>query len=36
MKKIVKEFYEKRLSKILYKDAIDTDKKNETRDIKFI
>ncbi|WP_253199850.1 HAD-IB family hydrolase [Clostridium estertheticum] len=27
MKKIVKEFYEKRLSKILYKDAIDTIKK---------
>ncbi|EES91817.1 HAD-IB family hydrolase [Clostridium botulinum] len=27
MKKIVKEFYEERLSKILYKDAIDTIKK---------
>ncbi|MCY6370442.1 HAD-IB family hydrolase [Clostridium ganghwense] len=27
MKKVVKEFYEKRLSKILYKDAIDTIKK---------
>jgi phosphoserine phosphatase len=30
MKNIVKEFYEKRLSKILYKDAIDTIKKMNT------
>jgi len=29
MRKLVKEFYEKRLSKILYKDAIDTIKKRK-------
>ncbi|MBX4262503.1 HAD-IB family hydrolase [Clostridium estertheticum] len=34
MKKIVKEFYEKRLSKILYKDAIDTIKKMKTKGYK--
>ena len=34
MKKIVKEFYEKRLSKILYKDAIDTIKKMKTQGYK--
>jgi len=34
MKEIVKEFYEKRLSKILYKDAIDTIKKMKTKGYK--
>ncbi|MBW9170614.1 HAD-IB family hydrolase [Clostridium estertheticum] len=34
MKKIVKEFYEKRLSKILYKDAIDTIKKMKKQGYK--
>ncbi|MBU3176463.1 HAD-IB family hydrolase [Clostridium estertheticum] len=34
MKKIVKEFYEKRLSKILYKDAIDTIKKMKKKGYK--
>ena len=34
MKKIVKEFYEKRLSKILYKDAIDTIKKMKAEGYK--
>lgn len=34
MKKIVKEFYEKRLSKILYKDAIDTIKKMKVKGYK--
>lgn len=34
MKKIVKEFYEKRLSKILYKDAIDTIKKMKIQGYK--
>lgn len=34
MKKIVKEFYEKRLSKILYKDAIDTIKKMKAQGYK--
>jgi len=34
MKKIVKEFYEKRLSKILYKDAIDTIKKMKMQGYK--
>ncbi|MBW9151978.1 HAD-IB family hydrolase [Clostridium estertheticum] len=34
MKKIVKEFYEKRLSKILYKDAIDTIKKMKNQGYK--
>ena len=34
MKKIVKEFYETRLSKILYKDAIDTIKKMKTQGYK--
>lgn len=34
MKEIVKEFYEKRLSKILYKDAIDTIKKMKIKGYK--
>ncbi|WP_246578119.1 HAD-IB family hydrolase [Clostridium frigoris] len=34
MKKIVKDFYEKRLSKILYKDAIDTIKKMKKQGYK--
>ena len=34
MKEIVKEFYEKRLSKILYKDAIDTIKKMKAKGYK--
>ena len=34
MKKIVKEFYETRLSKILYKDAIDMIKKMKTQGYK--
>lgn len=34
MKKIVKEFYEKKLSKIIYKDAIDTIKKLKKQDYK--
>ena len=34
MRKIVKEFYEKRLSKILYKDAIDTVRKMKSEGYK--
>jgi HAD superfamily hydrolase (TIGR01490 family) len=34
MRKIVKEFYEKRLSKILYKDAIDTVRKMKAQGYK--
>lgn len=34
MRKLVKEFYEKRLSKILYKDAIDTIKKRKLEGYK--
>jgi len=34
MRKLVKEFYEKRLSKILYKDAIDTIKKRKSEGYK--
>ncbi len=34
MRKIVKEFYEKRLSKILYKDAIDTVRKMKSQGYK--